>query len=64
MTSALIAFLHSFPIKDERNNTLETLELFNTAFDSKGFLARGADKILRGMLATDIPKFKVGMQIQ
>jgi len=53
--------VNSIPIKDEHNKTLETRELFYTAFDAKGFLETGADSILRGMLATDIPNFKSGV---
>jgi peroxidase len=54
--------IQKFPIKDERNKTLQELSLFNTAFDAKGFLDLGADKILRGMLASDIPNFKSGVE--
>jgi len=54
--------IQKFPIKDEHNKTLKELSLFNTAFDSKGFLELGTDKILRGMLASDIPNFKSGVE--
>jgi len=53
--------ISQFPIKDERNTTIEERDLFSTAFDSKNFLHIGADSILRGMLASDIPNFKSGV---
>ena len=53
--------INQFPIKDEHNKTLEERDLFNTAFDSKTFFKIGADSILRGMLASDIPNFKSGV---
>lgn len=53
--------INQFPIKDEHNKTIEERDLFSTAFDSKMFLNIGADSILRGMLASDIPNFKSGV---
>lgn len=53
--------INKFPIKDEHNKTIREQDLFNTAFDAKGFLATGSDNILRGMLASDIPNFKSGV---
>ena len=53
--------INEFPIKDEHNKTIEERDLFHTAFDSKMFLEIGADHILRGMLASDIPNFKSGV---
>lgn len=53
--------INKFPIKDSRNKTIEEREIFQTAFDAKGYMALGADKVLRGMLATDIPNFKSGV---
>ncbi|EJD49621.1 hypothetical protein AURDEDRAFT_182766 [Auricularia subglabra TFB-10046 SS5] len=53
--------INKFPIKDAHNNTIEEREIFDTAFDAKGFLGLGADPILRGMLASDIPNFKSGV---
>jgi peroxidase len=53
--------INQFPIKDEHNKTIEERDLFHTAFDSKAFLKIGADNILRGMLASDIPNFKSGV---
>ena len=53
--------ISQFPIKDERNRTIEERDLFSTAFDSKNFIHIGADSILRGMLASDIPNFKSGV---
>lgn len=53
--------INKFPIKDAHNNTIEERDLFNTAFDSKTFLEIGADSIVRGMLSSDIPNFKSGV---
>jgi peroxidase len=53
--------INKFPIKDEHNKTIEERDLFHTAFDSKTFLKIGADSILRGMVASDIPNFKSGV---
>jgi cytochrome P450 len=53
--------INKFPLKDAHNNTIEEREIFSTAFNATGFLEIGADPILRGMLATDIPNFKSGV---
>lgn len=53
--------IRDFPIKDALNNTIRTQNLFQTAFDSKGFVDTGIENILRGMLATHIPNFKSGV---
>ena len=53
--------INKFPLKDAHNKTIEEREIFSTAFNATGFLDIGADPILRGMLATDIPNFKSGV---
>lgn len=50
-----------FLIKDARNRTVRVQNLFDTAFNAEDFLAIGADSIIRGMLASDIPNFKSGV---
>lgn len=51
----------SFPLKDADNNTIKDKDLFESAFDSKGFVEAGLENILRGMVARDIPNFKSGV---
>jgi hypothetical protein len=53
--------INSFPLKDEHNNTIKEMSIFGTGFDSRGFLENGADAVLRGMVSTDIPNFKSGV---
>ena len=53
--------INKFPIKDKHNKTLEERDLFNTPFDSKTFFKIATDSILRGMLASDIPNIKPGV---
>ncbi|EJD54239.1 cytochrome P450 [Auricularia subglabra TFB-10046 SS5] len=51
----------SFPLKDADNKTIREKDLFESAFDSKGFVEAGLENILRGMVSTDIPNFKSGV---
>ena len=53
--------ISSFPIKDEKNQTMWEQNLFNTSFNARGFLDAGLEPILRGLLATTIPNFKSGV---
>jgi peroxidase len=50
-----VYLLTRFPIKEVRNKTLEERELFYITWS----WCRGADSILRGMLASNIPNFEV-----
>jgi peroxidase len=51
----------SFPIKDAKNRTLREQNLFETAFNARGFIETGLEGILRGLLASTIPNFKSGI---
>ncbi|SJL02260.1 uncharacterized protein ARMOST_05586 [Armillaria ostoyae] len=51
----------SFPLKDAKNNTILEKSTFESAFDSNGFIEAGLENILRGIVATDIPNFKSGV---
>ncbi|CCL99225.1 uncharacterized protein FIBRA_01240 [Fibroporia radiculosa] len=51
----------SFPLKDTDNKTIYEKDLFESAFDAKGFVEAGLENILRGIVATDIPNFKSGI---
>lgn len=53
--------ISSFPIKDSKNKTVKEQDLFETAFNAKGFLDVGLEPILRGLIATTIPNFKSGV---
>ncbi|KAF5250356.1 hypothetical protein FANTH_4456 [Fusarium anthophilum] len=51
----------SFPIKDQNNKTLWEQNLFDTSFNSTGFLDVGLERILAGALSSHIPNFKSGV---
>ncbi|KAF5553649.1 hypothetical protein FMEXI_2298 [Fusarium mexicanum] len=51
----------SFPIKDQNNKTLWEQNLFDTSFNSSGFLDVGLERILAGALSSHIPNFKSGV---
>ncbi|KAF5720968.1 hypothetical protein FMUND_3871 [Fusarium mundagurra] len=51
----------SFPIKDQNNQTLWEQNLFDTSFNSTGFLNVGLERILAGALSSHIPNFKSGV---
>ncbi|KAF5985647.1 hypothetical protein FCOIX_2001 [Fusarium coicis] len=51
----------SFPIKDQNNETLWEQNLFDTSFNSTGFLDVGLERILAGALSSHIPNFKSGV---
>ncbi|KAF5678240.1 hypothetical protein FCIRC_6523 [Fusarium circinatum] len=51
----------SFPIKDQNNKTLWEQNLFDTSFNSSGFLNVGLERILAGALSSHIPNFKSGV---
>lgn len=51
----------SFPLKDAKNSTILEKSTFESAFDSKGFIEAGLENILSGIVATDIPNFKSGV---
>ncbi|KAF5710387.1 hypothetical protein FGLOB1_5501 [Fusarium globosum] len=51
----------SFPIKDQNNETLWEQNLFDTSFNSRGFLDVGLERILAGAVSSHIPNFKSGV---
>lgn len=51
----------SFPLKDAHNKTIWEKDLFESAFDAKGFVEAGLENVLRGMVSTNIPNFKSGV---
>ncbi|CVL08573.1 uncharacterized protein FPRN_13175 [Fusarium proliferatum] len=51
----------SFPIKNQNNETLWEQNLFDTSFNSTGFLDVGLERILAGALSSHIPNFKSGV---
>ncbi|CCL99231.1 uncharacterized protein FIBRA_01246 [Fibroporia radiculosa] len=51
----------SFPLKDAKNRTIREKDLFESAFDAKGFVEAGLENVLRGIVATNIPNFKSGV---
>ena len=51
----------SLPIKDAGNNTLWDQDLFDTGFNSQGFIEAGLENVLRGILAIPIPNFHSGV---
>ncbi|SCO90187.1 uncharacterized protein FRV6_14315 [Fusarium oxysporum] len=51
----------NFPIKDQNNETLWEQNLFDTSFNSTGFLNAGLERILAGALSSHIPNFKSGV---
>ncbi|KAF5570190.1 hypothetical protein FPHYL_1466 [Fusarium phyllophilum] len=51
----------SFPIKDQNNETLWEQKLFETSFNSTGFIDVGLERILAGALSSHIPNFKSGV---
>ncbi|KAF5602854.1 uncharacterized protein FSUBG_7494 [Fusarium subglutinans] len=51
----------SFPIKGQNNKTLWEQNLFDTSFNSTGFLNVGLERILAGALSSHIPNFKSGV---
>ncbi|EXA32966.1 hypothetical protein FOVG_15776 [Fusarium oxysporum f. sp. pisi HDV247] len=51
----------NFPIKDQNNETLWEQNLFDTSFNSTGFLNAGLERILAGALSSHIPNFKSGL---
>lgn len=53
--------ISDFPIKDADNNTLWEQDLFDTGFNSTGFINTGLENVLRGMVASTIPNFKSGV---
>ena len=53
--------ISQFPIKNAKNETLWEQNLFETAFDAKGFLNVGLESILRGVVTSYIPNFKSGV---
>ena len=53
-----------FPIKDNENQTIRNQSVFESAFNSQGFIDTGLDNILRGVVGTHIPNFKSGVDEQ
>lgn len=53
--------INSFPLKDGLNDTIWDQRLFDTAFNSTGFIDAGLENILRGVVSTFIPNFKSGV---
>ncbi|KAF5655128.1 ankyrin protein [Fusarium sp. NRRL 25303] len=51
----------SFLIKDQNNATLWEQNLFDTSFNSTGFLDVGLERIIAGALSSHIPNFKSGV---
>lgn len=50
-----------FPIINSKNQTIRDQNVFETAFNSKGFIETGLEDILRGTVGTHIPNFKSGV---